>query len=264
MYNVAYLSPSVTQVCMYSQYLANAYKAISSVKNYMSGAKSWVFEHGGNVASFLAPQLDTMIKSLTKKSTHVVKRAFPLSFDHVYAITCYLDSASNVPPCVKSCILLGYSCYLRSSNLVAPNFALWQGDHTILARDIISIQGGLRVVIPSTKSRRVPYDLIVPSNSIQSLCPVRAWHLYKSAVQPDPSGPAFMLSKSSPLTPGVVVRFMRYALAKYPNVDVQAITMHSLRRGAAQAAEDAGASASDIMARGGWKSKSGLTPYLVR
>lgn len=39
LYNVPVLSPSITQVCMYAQLLANKHAAPTSVKNYLSGAK---------------------------------------------------------------------------------------------------------------------------------------------------------------------------------------------------------------------------------
>lgn len=59
-YNVQYLSPSITNVCMYSQYLANSHTAISSIKNYIAGAKTWVSEHDGNVSAFLSSELGAM------------------------------------------------------------------------------------------------------------------------------------------------------------------------------------------------------------
>lgn len=78
LYNVDYLRPSLIDACMYSQYLANAYQAISSVKNYISGAKTWISEHGGDPTAFGTAQMDVMYKSLLKKLNHVVKRAFLL------------------------------------------------------------------------------------------------------------------------------------------------------------------------------------------
>lgn len=104
-----------------------------------------------NVHSFLGHEPSVMIKSITKDSTHVVKRAFPLQVIHISAIAAYLDTAGNAPLCVKPSILIGYSCYLRSSNLVAPNFALEQGPHTLLSRDIVDSGHELRINISSTK-----------------------------------------------------------------------------------------------------------------
>lgn len=262
LYNVPPLFPGVLSVCMYSQYLANAFQAVSSVKNYISGARTWVHEHGGNPTAFGCTQLDHMIKSITKDSTHVVKRAFPLSIPHLSAICLYLDASKTTPLCVKSCILIGYSCYLRSSNLFLPSLEL-SHNHTLCAKDVTLVQGGLKIVINSTKSRGKPYTIIVNTNSDINLCPVTAWVNYISSLNLRPGNPAFMLNATTPLSPVLVVRLMRDALRVFPDLDVSTVSMHSIRRGAAQTAERNGSAIPDIMKRGGWKSKSGLKPYLT-
>lgn len=70
LYNVPHLSPTVTHVCMYAQRLANKHVAPNSIKNYLSGAKTWVAEHQGSTAAFFAPQLALLVKGFVKKSTH--------------------------------------------------------------------------------------------------------------------------------------------------------------------------------------------------
>lgn len=261
-YNVPYLFPNTVHVCMYSQYLANKFDSLSSVKNYLSGARTWVLEHGGDSQGFICHEQSTMIKSLSKLSTHVVKRAAPLSLHHVSLIVNYLDKARNAPLCIKPCILIGYSCYLRASNLVMSSFSMFGGSHTMLASDVLDHGDSLKVVISSTKTRSSPYSLVIPIISLPEICPVRAWRSYKQHFNPDPSGPAFMLNRVHPLNSMLVVKIMRDALSKCTDLDPAAITMHSLRRGAAQQAEKCGASLADIKQRGGWASNSGLKPYL--
>lgn len=263
LYNVNVLFPSMVQACMYAQYLANAFKAVSSVKNYLSGARSYIVEHGGNAQPFATIQVDHMIKSITKRSTHVVRRAFPLKPQHLMAISNYLDVSPLTPRSIKAAILIGFSCYLRSSNLLAPSFSILEGSHTLLAKNIVVVGNDLKVKVCTTKSTNNSYVLVIPSNTNLLLCPVTAWITYVRSTSLDPNGPAFMLDRVSPLTSGVVVKIMRDALSRFPDVPVQDITMHSLRRGAAQSAQDAGAPISDIMRRGAWKSKSGLKPYLT-
>lgn len=263
LYNVDYLCPDPIHVCMYSQYLANKFNSVSSVKNYLSGARTWVLEHGGNVESFSGHHQSIMIKAINKNSSHVVRRAFPLTLDNVQKIVFYLDSARNVPLCVKPCILIGYSCYLRASNLLALNFSSLGGSHTLLAKNVIDCGSSLKVVVTSTKTSRTPYALIIPSCSNLLLCPVNAWRRYKSSVRLSPQGPAFLLNSFTPLNGALVVKLMRDALSGDPDIDVTQISMHSLRRGAAQQASSQGSSVSDIMLRGAWASKSGLKPYLA-
>lgn len=104
LYNVPYLFPSPVHICMYSQYLANKMHSLSSIKNYISGARTWVLEHGGNPTVFSGYENSMMVRAITKASGHVVKRATPLTLDHILKIVAYLDKARNAPLAVKPCI----------------------------------------------------------------------------------------------------------------------------------------------------------------
>lgn len=101
------------------------------------------------------------------------------------------------------------------------------------------------------------------NHSDSDICPVNAWRRYVEVHPLSPNSPAFMLDFHTPLTPMVVVKVMKDALLSYPDVDLDSITMHSLRRGAAQSAESNGAPLAEIMKRGAWKSKADIKPYLT-
>lgn len=249
---------------MYAQHLANSHSSVSSVKNYVAGAKTWVYEHGGNVLPFMSSELSNMFKSIAKFSQHIVKRAAPLMWSEIEQICIFLDSANNSPLSVKPCILIGFSCMLRNSNLLSPDPSNWAGPHTLLARNILVTQKGLIVVIFSSKSTSMPYSVTIPRLSNQRFCPTVAWSTYVSAVRPPSTGPAFIMPNGSPLPSRLVVELMRAALAHSNSRDLSSITMHSLRRGGAQDAEAAGVPIKAIMKRGAWKSKSGIKPYLSR
>lgn len=246
---------------MFAQYFSNMFPALSTVKNYMSGAKNWVLEHNGDISSFLSHEANVMLKSLAKKSTHVVKRATPLSLNNIVLICRFIDAHPEIPPAVKPCILIGFSCYLRSSNLLSPFGAEWAGQHNLLRKHVKELTGGLKITILSTKTRSAPYALFVPSNFQPRLCPVLAWNKYTRAVTQNPNGPAFVLNQFSTLSSHVVVSIMKQALKASPYIDIDGITMHSLRRGAVQSAESSGSNLLDIMKRGGWASKAGIKLY---
>lgn len=132
----------------------------------------------------------------------------------------------------------------------------------MLAKHVTDYGNVLKVLITSTKTRHVPYSLIIPSCDDSRVCALLAWRTYQRILRPNPDGPAFLLSHTSPLTGPLVVKLMKDALSGDPSLDVRTISMHSLRRGAAQEAQKEGSSVSDIMARGGWASRSGVKPYL--
>lgn len=261
-----YLQPSITHICMFAQHLANKHAAPTSVRNYLSGAKTWIAEHQGSVLPFLSPQLGNLVKGFVKNSAHIPARAEPLCPHHIRFICRELDLSPSAPLGVKLAILLGYSCFLRTSNLLSPTMLDWGGPHTLLAGEITLLSHGLSVHIRSTKTRSNPLglDFIIPRSSDPSSCPVQAWTLYKAAVRPWPLGPAFVHGNGLPITSAQVVRIMRAALVNHRDITPKSISMHSLRRGATQAAVDQEVPLQDILSRGTWKSTSGMQPYLRR
>lgn len=249
---------------MYTQYMANSYNAISTVKNYLSGAKFWVLQHGGPTTSFLSLEPSEVLKGVSLTSQHVPAQAPPLSASDVRLICEFLDNSPNAIKAIKPCILISYSCMFRASNVVAPNANTWDGAHTLAARDVSLSEKGLNIYVRSTKtmSRRPPILLEVCANNDVSICPARAWLNYKSTINPPFYGPAFVKADGSPLTARPVVEAIRAALLAAGAKNVNKISMHSLRRGAAQEAFASGVPKSEIMKQGVWKSEAGLNYYI--
>lgn len=249
---------------MFTQWLSNNLSSPSSIKNYLSGAKSWVYEHNGDISSFLSSEAGQMVKSISKHSKHVVSRAAPLFPSHLNTICSFCDYHLMVPLAVKPCILLGHAMFLRSSNLVSQSMEDWGGPHTLKVNDVLAFPDKLVVRISSTKTRVTPVVITVPSNSLPHVCPVRSWKFYVNVVSPPFLGPAFIVQHGKPLTANLVTSCMRQALMFDTTIDVNKVSMHSLRRGAAQTAAAAGLSNEQIMSAGLWASQSGLKPYLAR
>lgn len=123
---------------------------------------------------------------------------------------------------------------------------------------------GLTVCIRSSKTRnnlRPVFLHVYPVSQIQ-FCPVHAWCVYFDTVKPAPHGPAFMLDSFTPLTPRYMVAIMRLALEAAGYKDSHKVSMHSLRRGAAQAAHQRGASRQALKDHGTWTTDAGLNTYL--
>lgn len=252
------------QLCMYAQYLKNSHPAPQRVKNYMSGAKTWVAEHGGLIQPFLSRELDQLTKGFVKNSSHVPKRAFPLSVPHLLLISDYVRSNPSLPFSVLPCVVIGFKCFLRSSNLLSPSMQVWGGPHTLLARDLMISNNQLLVSISSTKTKwdNRPETFVLDREQDQRICPVALWAEYSSVFRRAIFGPAFLTNEHLPFTAHHVVGTMRAALASLPDIDQGRLSLHSLRRGAAQDAVDKGAGIQEIKTLGLWKTDSGLKPYL--
>lgn len=83
LYGVPYLNPSPTHACMYTQFLVNSFQALTTIKNYLSGAKTWIAEHMGNPSAFSSNEALSLERGFVKKSQHVPSRAQPLFWHHV-------------------------------------------------------------------------------------------------------------------------------------------------------------------------------------
>lgn len=137
---------------MYVQFLKNSFASQVSVKNYVSGARTWILLHQGCVASFDSIEVKQMFAAIDATSLHVPTPAYPLTADVIKLICDYIDSNSQIPMCIKPCILIGYTCFLRSCYLLSPSTIKWMGPHTMLASDIIVSGPGLLILLRSSKS----------------------------------------------------------------------------------------------------------------
>lgn len=203
-----------------------------------------------------------IVKGVSKKSDHIPTPAFPLTPDHLKIICDFVDKYGINGLPVKAAILLGYTCFLRSSNLVSPS-SLLEGPHTLKAADIQLAGLKLNVIIRSSKTiaNSAPVILEVKSVSNTHMCPVYNWSRYVAHFKPQASRPAFILMSGCPLTPRPIVYIMRLALRKVGMPQYKSVSMHSLRRGGTQAAEDHWASDEQLKLHGTWRSDKGLQAY---
>lgn len=264
-YRINFLRPTVLDVAMYTRFLGNSFTAPTTIRNYLSGARSWTQHHLGDTAAFSAQEPSDVYKKVASSLNHTTTRAYPLSPEDIKVICEFLDIRPNIPLGIKACILLGYASFLRSSNLLSPSMSAWTGPHTLRTCDVLDTPEGLCIVVRSTKTRPGDKPIFIhidPCESI-SICPVAAWRRYNSTMKPEPYGPAFLHSDRLPLTPRPIVALMRLALGSQGHPHASRVTMHSLRRGGVQCAAKSGASQQQLMSHGTWSSKQGLKPYIT-
>ena len=148
---------------------------------------------------------------------------------------------------------------MRQSNRLAPGLAHWDGPHTIQHRDIIVKPAGLHVIIRSSKTIRSlkgAVKILVPALNDPRYCPVRAWCRYKADVKPAPTDPAFIRKDGSALTPAAMTRLLRNTLKLAGHHSWHSLTLHGMRRRAAQACIRQGASIQAVKDLGTWLSSA--------
>lgn len=249
---------------MFIQFLANTYAAPSTLKNYVSGARHWIRSHCGNDLAFASHEAHDVLKYNITKSTHVPAQAYPLTPADILNVCCYFDANIAIPLACKPAVLIGYLCFLRASNLLSVSASHWGGPHTLLVSDVLVTPAGLVVSIRSSKTLKNNKPVLIHVYPVidSICCPVRSWCNYVNNVKPSPAGPAFMIDSYTPLTPKPLVNLMRLALTAAGHKDSDRVSMHSLRRGAAQAAKRGGASNESLKAHGTWATDAALNTYL--
>ena len=143
---------------------------------------------------------------------------------------------------------------LRQSNLLVliphtrTNHMLRVNDLTITAKGLVIRVRSSKTSIKSQK----PVYIMLPRISGSRYCPVHAWETYYAATTPHHQGPTFTMIDRSPLTPRALCDIIRLALTMACHPAPGAITLHSFRRGGAQACMTMGASLQDIKDLGHW------------
>ena len=257
------LAPTLIQLLLYIQFLANSFKAITTVKNYLSGAKTYILHQGGSVAHFQSPIITNLFKGLARLSTHVPAQAPPLSISDIKSVCDNLARLDDQAQVARTAILKGFATFLRQSNLLYT--AGYGACHCMTRRDIQLIEGRLWITVNSSKTisdrgRRVAIP-IYPAHT--RYCPVKSWSDYVSRMPLPMNFPAFMLSPTIPLTPNRLTAYLRAALSALFHPLTDKVTVHSLRRSGARAVASAGATEEEMMIHGTWTS-SAVTTYVPK
>ena len=259
------LLPSQYDLMAYTLHLNDALASPGAVLNYMSGARTWVRLMGGDVSAFDAYPVALIKRGVKRTSSHVPAPAPPLTRGALSLVISYLRLSGPSANVLIAALLFGHATLLRQGNLLCGPDGARPG-HAIAFRDVERTIGGITALVRSTKTRwrsAGPFRIVIPSGVLGELCPVAAWDAYVASSRPGIMGPAFVLPTGLPLLASTLVAALRLALghAGVPNAD--AFSLHSLRRGGAQACAASGSSLRRIKELGAWSS-SAVHAYVPR
>ena len=260
------VAPRAYDALQYVTYLFAALKAPASVKNAISGARSWISEQDGCASAFNSPSVKRLCRGGERAASHKVRPSPPLTPQALRAVVMFLRSLGPSTVMPIAALLVGYFSFLRQSNLVSPSPLGWGGPHTLRRQDITASQSGLWLSIHSSKTISSPdkaVELLVPAIPHSPLCPVAAWSLAASSVPASGSAPAFLASLSHPLDSSMLTNILRLSLKVVDIPFHSEYTIRSLRRGAAQACLSLGVPLEAIKAQGTWESAA-VYAYIPR
>lgn len=263
-HNVSPLLPSVYDLLSFLLFLSTLLSSPGAVMNYFSSVKLWVTAAPGSHPQFAAPELNVMKRAIFKSSKHVPNPPPSVPPDQFRLIISHLVSLNPTPYAHIVALLIAYLTLMRQSNLLSRDPHA-PGPHVLRFADVRLRRKELLVTLRSSKTRfqsAVPLVYRLPASTNPICCPVRAWRLYINTVDLSPRDPALLLPTRVPLSVRALLTTLR-AAAVAVSGSHNRITLHSLRRGAVQACQQAHLPLPGIMAAGTWKSAA-VTTYLAR
>ena len=260
------LLPDQYDVLQYTTRLASCKLSPGTINNMLSGAKNWVQEADGDTSAFESKALQRLKRGIARDTTHVIVQAPPIQPPVLAQIIDFLRQLGPASYAPSAALLIAYFTFVRQSNLLTPSPNVWDHPHTLRRRDVSEHRNGLRVLIRSSKTILSPSKsvfLFLPRVPGSPLCPLDAWTRVVTWCPAPPSAPAFMSSPCTPLDQRTLTGILRSTLAALRVPNYTSYTLHSLRRGAAQACQAQGVDTAAIMGHGTWESDA-VFSYIPR
>ena len=157
----------------------------------------------------------------------------------------------------RAILLLGFCTFLRPSNLVTTTDISDQWAHTLRRADITVTPTGLKVKVNSTKTTSSKQSFTLPVYPTHgAACPVTTWIQYIQAYPAPPAARALVGSNSKPLKAEDILPDIKTALLAVGFPHSADFTLHSLRRSGSRSVATAGATKTQVMKHGGWRSRA--------
>lgn len=260
--NCSVFYPQTLNVLLYVQLLKNSCKSIQSVKNYISGARTYISERGGNPEVFSHPMVVKLLKGFVRNSSHTPQQAAPINVDSLKKVCLWLRELSVEGEILAAALMFGFVTFLRQCHFCYTNTGYM---HLILRDDITIHSDKAEVTVRSSKTSgpaAARVQTILATGG--PICPVR---LIAQAMNLVPAGgrsPVFLHpSTKMALDPHRALDLFRLALIATGHNGVEKFTLHSLRRSGPQACARAGVPIDQLAHHGNWRSKAVYT-YVPR
>ena len=189
-------------ICLYAQFLSRSFKAVESIRNYISGVRT--LHHLLEVEFPSADNIDLKLalRGLARLNPHCPKQAEPLSPEILVQIWGLVDEKNVYHVVMWALTLVAFFTLSRKSNLVVTD-KQFDSRKQLCRGDISLGTNGLLVTYRWTKTNQFGKVLEIPVLAIKGsvLCP---WQAYLHMLDMVPAGkcdPAFCFPSKQGVTP---------------------------------------------------------------
>ena len=261
LYQLQYFPADNKQICRFGQHLASRFKSPEAVGNYLSAVRTFMALLGLPIPDPTEKEMRMFNQGLKRIMDHEVKQAAPITPEILIKMSRVVDYTSQVDMVAWVATLVGFTMFLRRSNLVPDNMESFN-PHMQFRRQDFNVTGPLTVMMAEItwaknlqfkqKILRLP---ILPTAN-KAICPVMWVHYMMHKVPAEPNDPAFTIwseGKKKALSANQLIARLRDWL-KLIKEDQDQYSLHSLRRGGATFAYQCNIEAEMIKRLGNWAS----------
>lgn len=262
-YDLSMFQPSVVDLLLYVQLLVNSNKTVGTIKNYLSGAKLYILEHGGSPAAFSHHMLINFIKGISRRTSHVPRQAVALPTAIMVRSCVVLRSLSVEGEIIAAAVLFAFTTMLRQCHLFYTPHGYM---HLIRRGDVRDNGETFLISVRSSKTTGATHLSVIPVHAVphSAACPVQALRSALALVPAAPSDPIFLDPNTRrPFGAAHANLLLKWALTSIGFAGASSASFHSLRRSSAQACVRAGLPLEEVQSHGLWRS-SAINSYVPR
>ena len=257
------LPTDINTLCAYARFLGRSFKAVSSIRNYISGVKILHNMLDLDYPSSDLLHLHLLLRGLAREKPHVVKKALPMTPEILSGMHSRLDFDKIIDNVFWPALLLMFFTMSRKSNMLPDSSNMFDETKHLCRRDVSLHDEFMLVHFKWSKTRQFGHSRNVPIFTIpgSSLCPVKAFYNMCKIVKLRENQPAFCyLDKtfhSVTLTYSKFQAMLRCTIDKTGR-DGSLYSTHSCRRGSCSMAFKCNVPSELIKFHGDWLSSAYL------
>ena len=120
-YNLQYFPADNKQICRFGQHLASTFRSPDSIGNYLSAVRTFMALLGMPIPSPAEKEMQMFIQGLKRMMDHEVKQAAPITPEILLRMSRVVDYTNLTDMVAWVATLIGFTMFLRKSNLVPDN-----------------------------------------------------------------------------------------------------------------------------------------------
>lgn len=218
---------------------------------------------GLDTSVFDSPRLKNMFKGIARvHGNRTVAPRRQLTFDVLDSIIPYCDKSFD-DTCLKTALCVAFAAFLRGGDFTYSGWGTIEQATKPTRAAVQFHQGYATITLPRTKTEDTPTTIRILETR-RSSCPVTSLKdLFERFPAPDHAPLFARWYPSAPLEGKGYFTAPHFAaqmegLLLRAGIDPKGFSNHSIRRGAAQSAADAGLNKNDIQILGRWKGEAVL------